>query len=342
MTEAEWEASEDPGAMLRYLQEGCGVCDGTGSLGGSESPKRPCDLCGGRQPAKPSDRKLRLFVAAGLRVVIPESPLVPTVEAMADNLAIPEDRRWWPTIADVGSSARTLVNTQDPFARPMLAHLLREIVGNPFRPVTLTRTVECDRCNGKGQRTIGSKCGSCEGTGKTKGNADWLTPTVRSLAQAAYDERAGRQCGDCWNRLRSAASLMSGPNPGDGRGSRCEAVAEKMRRCPKCQGTSRIEDGTLDPARLAVLADALEEAGCESETKQPVLMAQSCLQCGQRTRQAGEGYRPEARYCDPCARIWVSGEHYLWPAPHPILAHLRSPGPHVRGCWAIDLLTGRE
>jgi hypothetical protein len=25
-----------------------------------------------------------------------------------------------------------------------------------------------------------------------------------------------------------------------------------------------------------------------------------------------------------------------------ILTHCRGPGPHVRGCWAIDLLTGRE
>jgi hypothetical protein len=25
-----------------------------------------------------------------------------------------------------------------------------------------------------------------------------------------------------------------------------------------------------------------------------------------------------------------------------ILAHLRSPGPHVRGCWALDLILGRE
>jgi hypothetical protein len=25
-----------------------------------------------------------------------------------------------------------------------------------------------------------------------------------------------------------------------------------------------------------------------------------------------------------------------------ILGHLRSPGPHVRGCWAVDLLVGKE
>jgi hypothetical protein len=49
--------------------------------------------------------------------------------------------------------------------------------------------------------------------------------------------------------------------------------------------------GTLDPARLAVLADALEDAGCTDAE---------------------------------------------------LLAHLRGPGPHVRGCWAVDLLMGRE
>jgi hypothetical protein len=25
-----------------------------------------------------------------------------------------------------------------------------------------------------------------------------------------------------------------------------------------------------------------------------------------------------------------------------LLAHLRAPGPHVRGCWAVDLLMGRD
>jgi hypothetical protein len=43
--------------------------------------------------------------------------------------------------------------------------------------------------------------------------------------------------------------------------------------------------------RLAVLADALEEAGC---------------------------------------------------ADADILSHLRGPGPHVRGCWVVDLLLGKE
>ena len=48
--------------------------------------------------------------------------------------------------------------------------------------------------------------------------------------------------------------------------------------------------GTLDPTRLAVLADALEEAGCDQAD---------------------------------------------------LLAHLRGPGSHVRGCWAVDLILGK-
>jgi hypothetical protein len=49
----------------------------------------------------------------------------------------------------------------------------------------------------------------------------------------------------------------------------------------------QLPSGHLDAARLAVLADMLEEAGCTE---------------------------PE------------------------LLGHLRSPGPHVRGCWPLDLL----
>jgi hypothetical protein len=87
--------------------------------------------------------------------------------------------------------------------------LLRDVIGNPFRPVTIS--------------------------------PGWLTPDVTTLAQAAYDER--------------------------------------------------LPSGTLDLDRLAVLSDALEDAGCDSVD---------------------------------------------------LLGHLRSPGPHVRGCWVVDLLLGKK
>jgi hypothetical protein len=53
----------------------------------------------------------------------------------------------------------------------------------------------------------------------------------------------------------------------------------------------RLPSFDLDPLRLSVLADAVEEAGCTDEA---------------------------------------------------ILSHLRSPGPHVRGCWALDLILGKQ
>jgi hypothetical protein len=49
----------------------------------------------------------------------------------------------------------------------------------------------------------------------------------------------------------------------------------------------RLPEGTLDNAQLAILADALLDAGCDNEA---------------------------------------------------LIQHCRSEGPHVRGCWAVDLL----
>ena len=53
----------------------------------------------------------------------------------------------------------------------------------------------------------------------------------------------------------------------------------------------RLPEGTLNPARLTILADALEDAGCTDAD---------------------------------------------------LLGHLRGPGPHVRGCWAVDLILGKS
>ena len=89
-------------------------------------------------------------------------------------------------------------------------NFIRDIVGNPYVPASLDPV--------------------------------WLTHTVVSLAQTAYD-----------NRILPA--------------------------------------GTLDADRLAVLADALEDAGCSDAD---------------------------------------------------ILSHLRGPGPHVRGCFVIDLLLDKK
>lgn len=77
---------------------------------------------------------------------------------------------------------------------------------------------------------------------RTPFDPEWVTPTVASLALAAYDERD-------------------------------------------------LPSGHLDLTRLAILSDALQDAGCADSN---------------------------------------------------ILDHLRDPGPHVRGCWGVDLILNRE
>jgi hypothetical protein len=196
---------------------------------------------------KASDRQLRLFACANSRAVRGTEHLGPgaavaVAERYADGLAGDQDlaseRRGTPfpdnysewvvgpsaydgawQAVDYLASALDLTKIDpealrhcpiplDEFVRRSVL-LLRDIFGNPFRPVTVSPA--------------------------------WRMPQVVALAQAAYEKR-------------------------------------------------ELPAGTLDVARLAVLADALEEVGGTDMD---------------------------------------------------LLDHLRGPGPHVRGCWALDLLLGR-
>lgn len=169
-----------------------------------------------------------------------------------------------------------------PAYREVAARLLREIVGNPFRPLIVH-----DRDEG-GYPT----------------RPDWLTPLALQMAQTIYDER--------------------------------------------------------DFASLPILADALQEAGCPPDVACP----RECKPAGGGRAFAPGGWREGATvmvYACDCG----DGR-----APNPLLAHLRiaqtdrhSPrcgtahrgcapdcpkgawernGPHVLGCWALDLLLGKE
>lgn len=73
---------------------------------------------------------------------------------------------------------------------PLRAHLLRDVIGNPWQRVALTRP--CDDCNGAGYwPRYDRTCGSCDGSGKVEDRkrCPYLTPQVLSLAQAAWEDR---------------------------------------------------------------------------------------------------------------------------------------------------------
>jgi hypothetical protein len=217
MNEREWDSSTDPLRLLRSVRRG--------------------------RRRGPSERKLRLFACACCRRVRGavkgrwQREAVELAERYADgaadylDLLAAQGRAWEAAGCEsVDAVAIPAVLTASPDADDLWAvagsvaalaknpaavavaqaALVRELFGNPLRPVTV--------------------------------DPPWLTPTVRALAQAAYNDA-----------LRPS--------------------------------------GHLDPARLAIVADALEEAGCTE-----------------------------------------SG----------VLDHLHGCGPHVPGCWAVDLVLAKE
>jgi hypothetical protein len=172
MTELEWQNAAEPHAMLEFLQK-------TGS---------------------PSDRKLRLFaVTCSRRMWDWIDPLgrhaVEVAERFADGAAGPEEMRagrlacqgaggqasWYAAATNPAIAARNAARSAQSGAMARAAeadelaaqaHLLREIFGNPFRPLSF--------------------------------DPAWLTPGVVELAQAMYEGRAFQQMSDLAEALEQA------------------------------------------------------------------------------------------------------------------------------------------
>ncbi|MCI0462978.1 MAG: hypothetical protein L0Z62_39025 [Gemmataceae bacterium] len=218
MTEAEWRAGDDMLKMLDYANGwagnrklrlfACACCRRFYHLLPTDATRHALETS-----ERAADRLTSFAELAGAKRAIPV--LRPrSASEWASNCAHFAATRSakHAALSAYSTSAEVVRALGTPYKahQPYYAVLLREILGNPFRPTTPDPT--------------------------------WQTPAVVSFAQAAYEERG-------------------------------------------------LPAGILEPARLAVLADALKGAGCTDRG---------------------------------------------------ILSHLRGPGPHVRGCWALDLLLGKE
>ena len=338
MTEPEWLNCTDPAVMLEWLRNP------------TNNPRPYCNKEG--QPF-PSDRKLRLFACACCRRIwhlLTDERSQRVVEAAEryadalitkDELAAAREAAWgaawaaareaawaaareaaWGAARDAAwtaareaarTAAREAARTAAREAARTAAReaeqkgqaaLFRDIFGNPFDQRFRVRWGQVhEHAQGAAPRV-----------------PRWLTwhdGIVVKLAQAAYQERADHECQRC---------------QGMGLTPRSEGGYWDS-HCSGCGGSGRISDGTLDADRLAVIADALEEAGCTDEAILRHLRGwERCWMC---VRTNSDSERDVCSVCGqlgavgpfgrPCAPGWVKTRH-----------------PHVRGCWVLDLLLGKE
>jgi hypothetical protein len=250
-------------------------------------------------PVGGSNRKLRLWMCAVTRLMNWTLPNVgerlAEAEAWADGGPAPRDNYFSFDHSDISPAAESVTTPNwgrdyGTITQRAKADALRDTVGDPFAIVALPgwRTRETD--------------GSV-----TYQDCPWLTPQVLSLAQAAYSERVDLPCFECNGSGRVNRNSRYAPETG----------------CMLCRSSGVSVSQALDPFRLAVLADALEEAGV------PQAECGKCIDGGVSAGYPGDYIR--CRDCDGSGRV-----------PSPLLAHLRANGPHFRGMWSLDLVLGKE
>jgi hypothetical protein len=207
-------------------------------------------------------------------------------ERYADGLATEEElagvKAWVWCDPEAAVAALRVVNIPHWIPPARMAALLRDIVGNPFRRVTLPSVAKTRREHWSTTRGT-----ALSGTREVPDGTYcpwlvWRDGTVPKLAQTIYDNRS-------WDALPQ-------------------------------------------------LADALEEAGCVVDADVGrLLRGIEAVGNIMAVCRDDEAYRLHSRHLDDLRQQLDRAR-----TPHPLLAHLRGPGPHVRGCCALDLLLGKE
>jgi len=179
MTEAEWLSSNDPAAMLQFLR--FGAIDVSGFHGVSE-------------------RKLRLFACAVIRLwgrlasprvlAIDNLTAVVGAEAYADGLRpdLPRiDPEWfgeWVVRPNnqMPDSVRAILANCNEDELPGVAAILRDVIGNPFRPGGYRHLGGC-------LLVVTDRVRVGHGTTERAVVVNWLTPTILGLAGHIYQAR---------------------------------------------------------------------------------------------------------------------------------------------------------
>jgi hypothetical protein len=291
MTESEWNNSTNPAAMLKWLR--------LGNVAADDDYPPNYSHC----PIRVSDRKLRLFACACCRQVWhlltdPRSrKAVEVADRFADGMATEKERnKLWNSIDfESGHDAywilvyaaisqhpsRTMTKSQTAIEKvvsPQLqAALLRQIAGNPWRPITICPSHYEDRA---GSRLHIFECPDPD-KGYHAPHCLLSNQTVRVIAKSAYEERK-----------------------------------------------THVETGELDPNTLGILADCLEDAGCEDERILKSLRGEDV--CGD---------------CEGKGWVWIDNGGNVGQG-HCIACNdtgwVKATMPRYRGFHTLDLILGKE
>ncbi|MGH7174581.1 MAG: hypothetical protein ACRELG_30305 [Gemmataceae bacterium] len=253
MTEAEWNNCTDPQAMLEFLRSDRG-----------------------ETRRKVGRRKMRLFACACLRGIWPllrmsgSQGAVEVAEAFVDGLANEQE-----------------LHRAYHAARAALADEFPHLATGPYwQSAEAAVHVAASRFSGGDHASVAhvpysaAHAWALDRVGTGQGSE-------RSLR--VFESQQARQAIHAdWLRDIFGRPFRAAPTIEPAVLAWNDRLVLKLARA--CYEERHLPDGVLDSARLNILADALEEAGCDIEE---------------------------------------------------LLGHLRSPVPHLRGCFALDLILGK-